>query len=998
MKRMMLLMVALLFAGAQTLSAQRTITGTVISADDNMTVPGASVSVRGTTIGTMTDINGRFSLNVPADATHLVFSFMGMETQEIEIGGSVVIDARLTSGAIGLEEFVVVGFGTARRVGNMVGSVQQVGSAQLEARPVANVMDALQGQVAGLQVFQSSGEPGTIPSMRLHGISSLGASSTPLFIVDGIQVEPVTFMALNANDFESVTVLRDASATAIFGARAANGVVVATTRRGLRNEDARVQVRTQWGVSQLADRRLANSIMSTNELYDFWLRTGMITQDQIDANDERFGGRHNTRWYDYFMRDNVPTFQTDVNIRGGGGRTTYFISGNHFSQQGTAHGSYFERFAGRINLESQAKDWLTVGMNTHLSRDFRRNANNDFGGAQLWGGLSMLLEPWISPYDEYGNRLDVIEGLGVLAGRVWNPEYEARHNRQRQTNSQMTGNFFIEIAPMEGLRLITRAGANAFDWTSIAGRLPSHLVAPGAGTKSILAQQRIIMTINNVIQYSFSLNNAHNFTALVGQEGIQSNERINQTQVLGIPDDRLWEMGMGEGTRTGSSTTNSFAFLSFFGRVDYNFNERFFGEVTVRNDRSSRFGVDNRSAWFWAVGGMWRMTNEPFIRDIALITDARLNISYGTQGNSEIGNFTHLATAASRVAQRDMYDGSASWMVTAPGNRGLTWETQDKLTVGLHTELAHRYSVSVEFYTRRTSNMLYAVPFPFTSGFPTVTSNIGVLRNTGIDVTLGMDFVRTRDFHLGGNLVFNYNRDMVVELFQGHDHWILPETGVGFIVGQPIMFVYPIFGGVDPGNGRQWWYLPGEDIGVTQRDPRRTTQVYNRLALEQSTGMRRYAPVNGGFGINAGWRGLNLNADFVVVLGNWMWDNTSIFTKNPVRFPGINQHRDVADFWEQPGDIARFPDWRQGQGIWPDTRFLSNASFMRLRNLTLSYNFPSNLLARTNFFSNARVFATGRNLFTVTNFIGIDPEVDSNLATGTYGNSRQFQVGIDLTF
>jgi len=999
---MMLLMVALLFAGAQTLSAQRTITGTVISADDNMTVPGASVSVRGTTIGTMTDINGRFSLNVPADATHLVFSFMGMETQEIEIVGRATIDVRLTSGAIGLEEFVVLGFGTARRVGNQVGSMQQVTAESLEARPVANVMDALQGRVAGLQVFQSSGEPSAAPTVRLHGIGSLGAGSAPLFILDGIQVDSRTIQSMNPNDFESVTVLRDASATTIFGARAANGVIVITTKRGLRNEDARIQVRHQFGVSQLAERRIQDGMMSTTQLYNFFLETGMnpTAVNQIRASDYLHGRRVNTRWLDYFMRDNVPTFQTDVSVRGGGGRTTYFISANHFLQEGTAYGSFFERYSGRINLESQAKNWLRVGMNVNLSRDTRRsNANFAGGGGLILSGAgSVGLQPWISPYDENGNLLSFVPGLAGGAG-MHLPHYMTRLMHTYNTSSQMTGSFFVEMEPIQNLRLITRAGSAAFDWQSVATRMPSASWAVGNGQRGFLSQQFIRMTINNVIEYSFNIGSAHNFTALLGHEGISFNQRVHQASISGLTDDRLIELGDGPANlRAVGSSTTTYAFLSYFGRIDYNFNERFFGEVTVRNDASSRFGRDNRNAWFWAVGGMWRMTNEPFIRDIALITDARLNISYGTQGNAEVGgNFLHLAQVGSIGNYMDI----PGWGITNPGNAGLMWEQQSKLTIGLRTELMHRHNIAVEFYQRMTTNMLLDMPFPGTAGFTQLNGNVGALRNRGIDITLGTEIIRRRDWHIGADFVFNYNRETVMELWHGEHRHELFGARQAWVVGKPIMHYGQMFGGICPTNGRLWWYLPGEDIDITTRDPRRTTQTWDDEGLFQNTGFRRFAPINGGFGMNAGWRGLTLNAHFAFVLGKWMWCNNSLFSFNAGEYgrDGSNLHYSVTNFWRQPGDIARFPDWTQpDQLLRFDTQFLSNASFVRLKDLTLSYNLPESILQRTNFFRNVRVFATGRNLLTFTNFMGVDPEVDSNMALNVYGNSRQFQFGLELVF
>jgi len=903
----------------------------------------------------------------------------------------------LTSGAIGLEEFVVLGFGTARHVGNVVGSIQQVTSEALEARPVANVMDALQGRVAGLAVFSNSGEPGATPTVRLHGVGSLGASSAPLWIVDGIPVEAGAVQAMNPNDFESVTVLRDASATSIFGARAANGVIVVTTKRGVRGDDARIQVRTQWGVSQLAERRFFNDLMNSNELFAFRQELGHMTQDDMDRIHGDIGV-HNTNWIDVFMRDNVPTFQTDVSIRGGGGRTTYFISGNHFSQQGTAHGSYFERFSGRINVDSEANPWLRVGMNSHFSRDNRRT-NANWGTNNLNGGLSTLFVPWATPFNDDGTRANWLRGLPY---NIMHPEHVIEHTPTGATNSQLTASVFAEITPMENLRIISRAGTNARDWTSIGGFLPTRVDRvnhPDRGSKSVTNEQLITMNINNVIEYSFRIGTAHNFTALIGQEGTLSNLHSSSASATVISDARLWNLQHGDPERTtASESTSTFAFLSYFGNVTYNFNERFFGDFTLRNDASSRFGANNRNAWFWAIGGMWRMTNEPFIRDIPIITDARLRVSYGTQGNAEIGNYAHLGLVGSRAATTNQYMGAPSWMITAVGNPDLRWEQQDRLTIGLHTELMHRFDVSVEFYHRRTRDMLMGVPQPGTSGFGTVVGNVGSMRNRGVDVTVGAEVFRRGDWHVSVNGVFNYNREIVTEIFDGQTEWVIPGTNVGWIVGEPVMFYLPIWGGVDRNNGRGWWYLPGENPNVHNRDPNRTTQLFDEDGLAQNSGFRVRAPINGGFGINASWRNFSLATDFVFVLGKWMICNTSFFTLNPNRFDTENQSNAVNDFWRNPGEDARFPDWRQGAEMHFDTHLLSNASFMRLKNLTLSYSLPRNVLQSTRVIRNARVFATGRNLLTFTNFKGIDPEVDGNLAIGTFGNSRQFQVGVELGF
>jgi len=911
----------------------------------------------------------------------------------------------MRTSAIVLEGFEIVTYGTARRVGNMVGTVQQVTSTALEARPAANVLDALQGQIAGLSIFNNSGDPSQTQSVRLHGMGSLGASSVPLYIVDGIPVSQASVLAMNPNDFESVTVLKDASATAIYGARAANGVIVITTRRGIRHTDARITVRSQWGISRLAERRFYDNIMSTEELLNFLERTGIYNEAQINEirNNSAFinprtGELYNTRWIDVFMRDNVPTFQNDISISGGGRYTTYFISGSQFSQEGTAHGSSYNRYTLRSNVESQAKDWLIVGVNLLLSRD-KRHTNMVMTDSWTDGGLAPHNSPWLPSVDKDGNRLNILP-MGFA-----HPEYRAKMDQTIGRNSQLTGGFHLIITPIEGLSIIHRSGVEARDWVSDRKRLASHERFLGDGIRSTTRQQLITMSTNNVIEYSFNIDNGHNIILLAGQEGVQHSSRATSAFGRGLTDDRLMGLENTDAeTRTMSTQDIAWATLSFFGRAEHNFNDRFITAFSLRNDRSSRFGRENRSALFWSAGVRWNLDNESFMRNLRFLSNSSFNISYGTQGNSEIGNYAHLATTGTATA----YDGNLSWILTSPGNPRLTWESQAKFTTGVRTTLFDRYFIGVSFYQRRTSSMLLGVPQPYTTGFVSIQDNVGTLNNTGVDLNLGMDIIRRRNFNLSANVVFNYNVDKVTSLPHGFERWeAVQGSGIVWVVGSPVMIYRPLAAGIDRNSGRQLWFRPGENVDVTTRDPRRVTDVFDVAYLQQNTGHRRFAPINGGFGFTASYRNFQLVTHFAFSLGKWMYDNTSFFFMNPNTFPGSNQFRCVNDFWTPENPNARHPDWTIGQRREFDDFFLSNSSFLRLKNLTLSYRFDRQLLERTGIIRSARVFLTSRNLLTFTRFMGIDPEIDANLVGGArgsaqggglYGNSMQFQVGVELTF
>ncbi|MDR2907599.1 MAG: SusC/RagA family TonB-linked outer membrane protein, partial [Bacteroidales bacterium] len=639
MKKFTFLFLFLLFAGTHALLAQRTVSGIVTNAEDNEGIPGVQVQAKGTILGATTNMMGQYTITIPEDITALIFTFMGMTPQEIEIGSQTTIDVVMQSDATAIEGVEIVSYGTARRLGTSVGSVSQVSSAQLQGRASANVLDALQGQVAGLQVFSNSGNPNETQTLRLHGLGSLSTttSSAPLYVVDGIQIEASTVLAMNPNDFESVTVLKDASATSIYGSRAANGVIVITTKRGSRNTDARITLRSQYGFSSMADKSYFDQLMTSDELLSFRenLAIGVWTPEKIADIRNKYGTETRTDGIDVYMRGNAPIFQNDLSIAGGGGKTTYFLSAGQYSQEGTAYGSSFDRYTVRANIESQAKDWLKVGVNTLISRSERsNNADSD------WAGLIKINQlPWYSPMDENGNRYDIIPTDGGT--RLPHPAYATENKKSLSTVSTLTGSFFVEITPLKGLKFISRSGTNAYLSESDSYTLPSYAEAMSlttGGVRSIGSGTYITMTTNNVVEYSFELAKKHKITALVGQEGILSNSASEALAVQGLTEDRTMTInGNNNGTLVPGSIISgqsSSASLSFFGRLDYSFDNRFYADFSLRNDASSRFGAKNRNAQFWSIGGMWNMTNEKFIKSTGFITDAKLKVSYGTQGNS----------------------------------------------------------------------------------------------------------------------------------------------------------------------------------------------------------------------------------------------------------------------------------------------------------------------------------------------------------------------------
>jgi len=454
----------------------------------------------------------------------------------------------------------------------------------------------------------------------------------------------------------------------------------------------------------------------------------------------------------------------------------------------------------------------------------------------------------------------------------------------------------------------------------------------------------------------------------------------------------------GAATRNLGHNTSAYAFLSYFGRLEYVRDNKYFFDFSTRMDASSRFGRDKRNAYFFSGGFLWNVKREAFMQNVDAISSLRFRANAGTSGNSEIGNYEHLALVAT-----NLYGGGTGWLINPsfPGNSSLTWEKQLKTTIGFELGLfSDRLNIGVTVYDRRNSAMLLDVPQPYTTGFTAITENVGELLNRGIDIDLSATIVRTKDLVVTPRFVFNYNTDKVTQLFQDKDYWIRPATGVAWAVGQPVAFYYPLFAGIDPADGMPTWYVPGEDRTRPTRDPNNTTKVFNTTALEQATGFDRYAPISGGFGLDARFKGFDIGIDFAFVLGKYMINNDRFFLENPRVFPGFNQSNALLDnYWTPERTDAEYPTLAlNGRWVEFDDRLIENASFMRLKDIRIGYTIPKSLLEKSGFFTNARFFVSGRNLLTFTGYRGPDPEVDLNIGMGTNPNTKQITMGLNLNF
>ena len=986
-KKLVLLGAGLLMTAA-TASAQKLVSGRVTDTHGEP-VMGATVRVPGTKVITTTDANGNFKLKgVPATAKKISVSYIGMQPTTVSVAGNVQVVLKDNE----LGEAVVVGYGTAQKVGTVVGSVKKVGGEKVENNPTANVADALQGKVAGLQVLNNSGDAGDInnASIKLRGTGSFTASNTPLIVIDGSPAGVGMLSMLNDKDIESVTTLKDASATSIYGSRAANGVIFITTKKGRTEEKAQITISQSVGWSQLANA-ISNQ-MNSSELLQFQLENGIITPDQYQT--YKLHGA-NTNWQKYYFDNAAPMYNTDFSLRGGSGNTTYFVSASYKSQNSLTKVGHLKRYTLRSNLDTKPKQWLNFGLKqsvAYTDRLYNPDVSRDELVANTGNAVcaAYLYPSYWDPYSEEAKKTHYI----TFANAV-DPMWRRQMMPATINDIIYNGVAYAQIQPVKGLTIKSQLGLYASDGRIFQATNPTIPDLNGVGSAAASSSRSSMWTITNTVEYKFNIGDKHAITLLAGQEGIKGSSKEFDASATGITDSRLLNFAGATTPNMPTYSSSKYEYLSFFGRVDYALMNKYFFNFTVRNDKSSRFGADNRAANFLSGGVMWRLSDETFMAATkSWLTDLQVKYSVGSTGNSEIGNYRSLG-----LTGKTQYNGDTGLVIAQPSNKELGWEKQIQSNVGLTARLFDRVNIDVNYYNRKTKNMLMSTPLAYTTGFSSMMLNVGQLTNNGVEVEVSYDAFRSRDAFVNVYANFAYNTNKIDKLFNGQQSWDRPSYYLSYVVGKSINYYMAEFAGVDKNDGLAMWYTKGNHGNgktVHEFNPETMTKTYSNDLL-QDVGKAYYPNMNGGFGFTASWKGLSLNADFAFVLNKYMLNIDYQFsTNNANAKQGFNQSRDMLKMWKKPGDITDIPSLAT-ENVF-DTRVLQNASFLRLKNLTLSYSLPQQWMQATRFFDSVRIYATARNLFTATKYKGGDPEKEGNISLGFYPGTRQYMLGVEVSF
>lgn len=975
-----------------------------VTDDKGDAIPGVSITVQGTQQGTLTDAEGVYSIDVAGNAT-LVFSFLGYLKQEVAVSNRSTIDVSLKTDTKALEEVVVVGYGTQRKV-ETTGSIASVKAADLVQTPVANIAQGLQARVAGVQINQNSGSPGGNISVRIRGTNSITGSSEPLYVIDGIQIangggitDVSPLSTINPNDIESVEVLKDASASAIYGARAANGVILITTKRG-KNGATRVTYDGYYGSQKV------NKTLDVLNASQFAQLENEVFKNNYYPDPASLG--EGVNWQKLIFRK-APIQNHQLSINGGSEKTQLAISLNYFDQDGTLIGSQFQRYSYRLNLDHRISKNVKVGTSIlgsySISNGIQTGGTNiGDGGAVLSSvlGAAIGAPPTLQPYRADGSIFPFGEQAGGQYREVVNPlNFSAVLNKR--SIKRTLANIYGEVSLFKGLTY--RASFNLDQRGELFdGYSPRSIVNKsdlndnsGAGTKA--NSNYLALLHESILTYSTTFAKNHSFkaTAVFGTQLEQGNS--NTMNATGFPNDATQNEAMQLAlTRTISSGRSSQRLDSYMARVNYGFKDRFFIDITARADGSSKFGANHKYGVFPAVSAAYRIIEEPFMKDVSWLSDLKLRGSYGITGNAGgIDPYQSLPTVASGNSYMINHTYVTGIEPTGIANPDLRWERSKQANLGIDISLLNnRISIVADVYHKKTDDLLYVKTLPLSSGYSNITGNFAALQNKGLELALN---ARILDGKLKWDVSANttINRNKVLGLDGGITTERFMTTYTVLKVGQPLgMFKTYVFDGV---NQTGETILPGYDGRVGGHKVKDVTGDGQITAADQVLVGNPNPKFIYGFSTNLSYAGFDLGAFISGSQGNDIYNASRLSFENPLG--QRNLLAGVADRWSPTNPSNQYVSGFQGGRLPISNYVVENGSYLRCKNLTLGYTVP-----RFRGVQGIRVYVSANNLFTITKYSGYDPEVNTYAGSNTvigvdnfvYPQSKSFLGGIQVTF
>ncbi|NMH87677.1 SusC/RagA family TonB-linked outer membrane protein [Flavivirga algicola] len=1038
-KNYYLVLVCFVFGIISTFAQERTITGKAVD-QDNLPLPGATIRVKNSTQGTSTDFDGVYSIKVNQGET-LVFSFVGYENQEVTVGTLNTINVTLQEDTTTLEEVIVVAYGSQTRE-SIVGAVGVVSSATIETQQVTSPLRALQGAVPGLSLLTAGGQPGNNPIIRIRGISSESLARGPLIVVDGAPFNG-NLSTISQDQIESVSVLKDASSSALYGSRASGGVILITTKRGHIGAAPKVTLRSQIGISnptigihnlaapedylKLTWQALRNTNQyengetatlaaqnATNGLVDYLGYNPYSVANPIDTNGNLVAGANllwNSNWEEEVIREDYLRVNHNLSISGGGDKTRYFMSFDYLDEEGPVVPSDFERVATRLNLETQINDWFKVGLNTSFSRSTSNNPDQTSGSttqAISWiYGLSSIYPIYARDAngalirDAAGDRIFDL-GNGLVTGQAVNstrPVFNGENllasltlGKERRVRTNYLANAFAEINLTKGLTFRTRLSYENYLFDSFS--FDDDKIGAASNVQGRVSQDRDLTTTLNAIQ-SLNYKNsfgAHNISIDAITEAYTNTQDDLLSQGTGfLPGIENLNGSTTPETVGGNIITSRIN--SYLGRVNYNFNEKYYGEFSIRRDGSTRFNEDTRWGNFLAGGMSWIVSKENFLRDNNTLTFLKLRGSYGELGN----NRTTSRFPFQSVFQTGFVnEGNSGILLEGVSDINLRWEKVESLNIGADFELFNgKISGTLEYYNKESVDLILDKPLPRSLGVNKIVTNIGSIKNFGWEASLRSVNFSTDDFTWTTGINFALNKNEWTKLPQDE---ILSGSKRYRVGGSIFDFFIREWAGVDPADGRGMWFMDVLDGNGDVID-KVTTKSYDD-ATRYEQGKSSLPDIEGGFTSFIRYKQFDLNVLFNFSFGAYLLDSDYSTLINPFENPGGSAHPDNFKAWQNPGDLTNFPLLLASNNDHASrsTRFLFKNDYIRLKSLTLGYNLPESLIERIGL-SKLRLFLQADNIFTWQSHKGIDPEQAFNgITTNRSPLSKTITSGVLLEF
>ncbi len=1027
-----------LFAGIDARAQNTTVTGTVTSADNGEPLPGVTVLVQGTNRGTTTNAEGEYSLAVPSGNNVLVFSFVGFQSQEVQINGQTTINVEMRTDVQQLSDVVVVGYGSQIKE-DVTGNISTVSGEDIAQVPVNSFESAIQGRSAGVLVNAGNGKLGQAINVKIRGTSSISASSQPLYVIDGIPVtsqslstaddaETNPMASLDVSNVESISILKDASAAAIYGSRASNGVVLITTKRGQAGA-TQFNLNYQTSVSTPSTHANQREFLNASEYielfteaavrgaqYDYAnFNTGSYASEQEAIDDylsdaegafDFFAGpidwRNNPRDFDWAEEpyQNATANRIDLSASGGNEKTRFYISGGLSDEKGILIDNAFSKVNGRVNVDHNANENMTIGLNLSVNW----TVNDRLGNDNLFETPMQLVaqppiqpiyadnpdEPGYQPTDQFNRSTLYDNGLDITENSV----FETKVNRT-------FGNAFAQYSFTPNITLRSEFGVdilNQNEFYHYNNELDYYVGADGIAYSAFT--EVLNYTTNNYLTYTNIFASDHQVEVVGGISANIYKQDYTAVQGDNFPNSNFTQIDNAADITFGDSEETEYSFLSYFSRANYKFKDKYLLTASARVDGSSRFGENNRYGFFPAVSGGWILSQEDFMDEMNAISFLKLRASYGLTGNAEIGNFPALGLYGGTA-----YAGSSSIQPSQTPNPDLKWETTAQLDLGIDFGLFEdRITGEIDYYIKNTDDLLLNVNIPASTGFLTQTRNVGKLENKGFEFVINT-INSTGDFFWSSSFNFATNDNKVTDL-QGQ---VITGGEINRAVeGYPIGVFYGYdFAGADPDNGDALYWINSTDengFGVVDHSLGTTN---NPNEANQVVVGNPNPDFIGGFNNKFSYKGFDMDMLWQFVYGNQIYNGGGIFMSASASYYD-NQTKDQLNRWQEPGDQTEVPEARLfwGNGVDQGSRYLSDGSYLRLKTLTLAYNLPTGVIDRFNM-RKVRLFISGTNLLTFTEYDGFDPEVTADLYDGnlSVGNDfyaapqpRTISVGVNLGF